>query len=447
MDFELTFLALVYSLLCVLLSAYALKFDIVVGLWIAAISLYTVPAIWTQIYAPQVIENATRGQFGNNNLEWAIILSAGSQIGIIATFKIILQSRKLKSIKLTVCEGKIDIFFAIISAYSLAFLFFHLKNRADYSYTNATDLEFIVSVDSSYTAALNLFSISPYVIFLLYASYRENLLKNILHKTIASILLVILVTVFVDAGTRLSNRNILISLVILILAFEYYWTTTTLNQKTNSWLIPFVFPRAKVVIGLVLATTLSLYGLAEIRATRQTIGEDANLYSYTMVERLIFLNDYSTPFASLIGVIEYSYVDPISVLKSNLSNLFPAIRGKLLQIHIYDLWTPGTSTRESSNAMIPFAEGYVAAGVLGPLYNSIIFSFGIVFLKIFSSTDNKKLNAVGFALVVSFLPRFARSQSIYIIKLTYIYIIPAFTLFVCLVGVRLNRGSTKTAKR
>ena len=151
----------------------------------------------------------------------------------------------------------------------------------------------------------------------------------------------------------------------------------------------------------------------------------------------IIKQDYFPPPHMLFAAMSTDFVHPELVIQTNLCNSLMFIKYPYLQTLIYSGVVGGEyATRSASHALYFFAEGYVALGWVGWLYNGIVPVVFLGFWRILASTNNKNYNVIITALLATQIVNAARGQSSYFIKDLYIYFLPAIFMLWLLTGLR-----------
>ena len=152
----------------------------------------------------------------------------------------------------------------------------------------------------------------------------------------------------------------------------------------------------------------------------------------------IVLTDFYSPGHILFAAVNYSFVNPSVVFISNFSNSLILLGYPYLQAPITELFNPDVVTRNTGYAFYVFAEGYMALGKYGFLYNGLVLWFWSSLWLMLSKTNNKNFNVFFTALMATMIFNFCRGQTSYFFKYFYIYALPSIIIYLNLIGHRLT---------
>lgn len=155
-------------------------------------------------------------------------------------------------------------------------------------------------------------------------------------------------------------------------------------------------------------------------------------------EYAILQNDYADPAMTTLAAIEYNAIDPIEVIISNVTRIFPFVDYPYLYITITEMFAPGLADEANAFGFYIFTEGYMFAGMLGFIYNVIIIGGLLLYWRRLGRTNNKQYNIFILALMMSFFFAMVRAQSVWFIRNLWQYIIPISILYSWLMNIKIN---------
>ena len=235
-------------------------------------------------------------------------------------------------------------------------------------------------------------------------------------RLITKVFFVVFLVLFIVIAAKLGNRTDILAFSLGILVFHLYRDGFTIKSG------------AKALIYL----SLLGGGLAIIESTRYIDGgnELGTIAS-------ILMQDYYAPAHMLFAAINYDMIDPIHVMKSNLSNSLILLNYPYLQMGITDMINPGVATRSSGYAFYILTEGYLVAGPLGFIYNTLLVIFGWAVWRKLGMTNNQAFNNFLLALMGCMLVNLVRGQGSYFIKSLYTFILPGVLLYLMITSQSL----------
>jgi len=281
-----------------------------------------------------------------------------------------------------------------------------------------TDLSWYMAQEErlplSLSVYLLLFKISVGLLIVSYVAVRENLPGATRLKPIAIVYLIL----FLVAAVKLGNRTDPTALTVGLLFFET--SRRSLRPRT-------------IVYGF-LGIIVVIFCLNLIEYYRYDV-----VMAHTSVTERAIKNDYFAPAHMLFAAIAYNFIDPGEVLRSNLSNAAILFNYPYLQQTVTDLFNPGVATRSAGYAFFLLTEGYIACGMLGPIYNTIVVTTFVRLWNACAVTDNRIANSLIRTLFAAMAVNICRGQSSYFVKVAYTFVIPVLIFSVLLLGIRLGR--------
>lgn len=240
--------------------------------------------------------------------------------------------------------------------------------------------------------------------------------------------------VFLATAIRAGNRTDILALTLALLLFEVglVWTAADGTLMLPDWRR---LLRTGVTVGAGLGLMLTIASF--IQRTRVTDEPELLPPAYK-----VFVNDYYAPAHMLVAAMALDYVKPLAVLASNLSNslLLGGVLGvPYLQQDLGNAIAPGSSSRSTGFAFFIFAEGYIAAGWGGIVYNGLVTALGLLWWRRQGRTDDPHYNALVLALTAMQWAVVARSGTHLLVRNFIFTLLPMLALFRFATGCRLRR--------
>ncbi len=154
--------------------------------------------------------------------------------------------------------------------------------------------------------------------------------------------------------------------------------------------------------------------------------------------------DYFTPSALLMASMNYGYVDPAEVVRSNFMNALVFQNYPTLSQTVGGLLAK--TTRKQGFAYYVLVEGYNFAGWWGIAYNAAAIGFGLWLWRRLLSTTDPTFTRVMEAVACSQAVALVRSQTCYFAKNFYLILLPSMALVYLAIGLRisLTRGQHRS---
>jgi hypothetical protein len=278
-----------------------------------------------------------------------------------------------------------------------------------------------------------LFKQVPYLLLLLWVFGRRHA-RSPLERGLSFSLVALFGVLFVTTALKASNRTDILALLLGIAWCELAPLVLDASGRLRTqWSLA-----SALRIGQLAAVAVGALLLMEsIKGTRQT-----PLSELPGFARLL-LNDYYAPAHILFAAIEYGYIQPLLVLKSNIANSL-LVGGVLdvpyLQTELGNRLVPGSSTRSTGFALFFFAEGYMTGGRwLGVLYNGLVPVIGLALWRRLARTQDLAYNALVGALCAMSFATVARSGSHLMFRVYLFSLLPYLFCFRIVTGARLVR--------
>ena len=436
-------LAFTANISCSLVSAVLLvkiwRRDIFFAIFFSMLVLYSIVSMWGYLLYPDISQAVLNMYFEVPALVYASTFTMLSLLSLYLGYSYIYKPIT-QPIRFHLRESKALPGFFLIIAILFVFIigcgYFYYADVL--SYSNASDEEFLLSAGLNYKLFWQIYKFSPFILLTFYALIRSQAFKTPLDRIVLLVVSYIYFALFLLITSAVGSRTDPLALALGFLAYEYYfrrYLASRVAVSNGRRLVNFRRKFTLMAIGFA-GVTLVLLTVLEISRGGRGIGRD-DIEASTMVQAFL-LKDYYWPFHVLIGAIHHNYIDPVSVIASNVGNSLMFIGVEYLQYFIVEQWAPASVTRTASPAMYAFTEGFVMLGWLGFIYNGIIWALGISLWRLFSRSSDERCNALAFAITVAVAVTVARTQSSYFIKDIYLWFLPTFALYAIATGIRLK---------
>lgn len=310
-------------------------------------------------------------------------------------------------------------FILFILFYYLYLLLYLVSNFNDINYQNASDPIFLQNSSIFYKIfAIFYKSLVGYGI-IFYVQFRSKKLYNKISFFSISALkfLNILNLIFLFIiSTKIGSRTDILAFIIGIIIFE------TLNGLTKKKIYT-------------LATTFIFVIIFLLFLEQSRLGESNTNADVNLTQKII-LKDYFAPAHLLYTAINYNFIDPFLVLKSNFANSLILLNVDYLQMPITELIAPGVANRSQGFAFYLFTEGYLFMGLLGFIYNALMLSCGLFIWYIIYNSNLKPFRIMILTIMCTQVANLARSQSSYFYKDILVIFIPIFLFIYLSSGLR-----------
>jgi hypothetical protein len=293
-------------------------------------------------------------------------------------------------------------------------------------YGNASDPDFLAAMGVRYGLFIVALKTIPAVSAALYGVWATNLAQQPQrHRLFIMPCLCVCITVLLIVTSKIGNRTDVIALLIGCAVAELSVRRSRLHvQRTRA--------QRRVVPLAVIAGVLAVVWIQWNRAG----GASGSLLESVIAQ------DYFPPAHMLFGAMSADYCDPGEVLRTNASNALMFIKYPYLQERIQSALGGSYTTRSASHALYLFAEGFVALGWFGWIYNGLIPVAGLTLWRTLSRTRHPAYNAIVLGVVATQIANLARGQSSYFVKDMYLSFLPALVLVWLVTGRRPSLGSS-----
>jgi hypothetical protein len=102
------------------------------------------------------------------------------------------------------------------------------------------------------------------------------------------------------------------------------------------------------------------------------------------------------------------------------------------------MFNEGVATRSAGYAFFVLAEGFIALGFFGVLYNAFVVTFFVRLWNFLGCTDSRFVNLLIKTLLATMCINVVRTQSSQFIKITYTYFLPVMLIAIIMLGLRIG---------
>lgn len=286
------------------------------------------------------------------------------------------------------------------------------------SYANASDPVFLEEAGLIYRLWFTMFKLSPAVLTVLYATLRYRLWAGANARRLLAFLFISEFMVFIVIAQAVGNRLELVSLFNAVIFVE-------LIRRSSA-------PRSRSIGFYVGITVTAISCLTYMTWLSRTRAHDP-YESFGLLESVIF-QDYFAPAHILVAAIGHNLVDLGEVLTSNFMNMLILMNYPYLQQYVTEVFNPGVSSRSTGYAFYIMAEGYLAFGSFGFVYNGLVIGFGLWAWRRIAVTGSGTMNALLLPVLAIDVVNLCRGQSAYFVKNLYFHLVPALMLIFFVTG-------------
>lgn len=406
---------LIYIGFCIITIPILFIRDRLFGIIYALLFLYSVFAFIGYLYMPGLSES--------------ILAYFGDQAGYLALYFVFLSMILIFFINFFLYRPKgnheIEMGFVTnfdksqnFSIYALTIPYLIISIFIYYLFTNIQNLSWSEAqkenISFSFSVFIGIFKLSVGVLITLYVFIREKCFENYRSLIIPFVLYLV---IFLYAAVQLGNRTDPAAFIVGVLFLE-----SSRKQLSFKVIFQSIF---------VIAAAIALLSVIEI------FRYDNN-YSVASVTERIVRNDYFAPAHMLFASIAYGFVDFGEVARSNFSNSMILQYYPYLQETVTDMFNEGVATRSAGYAFFVLAEGFIALGFLGVLYNAFVITFFVRLWNFLGCTDSRFVNLLIKSVLATMCINVVRTQSSQFIKITYTYFLPVMLIAIIMLGLRIG---------
>lgn len=423
------FLLSLFSVFWLITFISILRKSIFIGLFYAFLYIYCIFAMIGYCFLPELSELLLQAYFGKVVFYKFYVFNFLSFIAFYVFFlffqKILKASKPYTVIK--VPDRRLTYAGLLIVHLFFASLFLlFLVSYNTLTYDNVADEDSSSATGATFMLFMILYKLLALTTALLYCLLRiksKNKDISIISSGTFRYLFIISLSLLFLISFKVGSRTDLLAFIIAVVVFEIQMGIT----------------RSKIIFASILgcfAAFLFIY-LEQTRAQ----GPDLGL---STAEKII-AQDYYPPAHILFAAIEYNFVQPLTVLSSNVANSLVKLKYPYLQNILMDIFMPGRGSRRSSIAFYVFSEGFMVLGYLGFLYNGFVLNSLIFLWNKIAHSNKKQINYIFIALFATQCANLARSQTSYFIKDLYLSFLPVLVLFFLFTGYIFSIGKAKIA--
>lgn len=400
-------------------TRYLFTRDRLAGIYFLFLGIYAVPAQIGYLYLPELSE-LIQAYFGEEVWTPATLLIITSMATFLCAYKFA-RSKIFEAIPLRIqitprknqklASNIALLLITTLITYEAAYL---TLNFADISWQTAQDDD-ITGASFGYFLFIVIFKQTVGFFLVLYAVARQC--TGPAPKSLIRILLAVTFLLFIISAAKLGNRTDILAITLGIIVYET--SQTRINAK-------FLF-RCAAALAAVAALLVGV-----------EIGRTENAQESNGIAVALLTKDYYAPAHMLFAAISFDFVNPLEVIRSNTANALVKLNVPYLQATITDLFRPDLATRSAGYAFYVFAEGYMALGALGFIYNGLVLVIGITLWRKMASTNSREFNLFLLGLMGSMLVNVVRGQTSYFVKYLYTFLVPGMLLYCATMGMRLR---------
>ena len=402
---------------------YIIKTDIIYGSIYLFLFIYSIFALIGYSEFPQ-LSILLSAYFGEEFLNLYIAFIGLSFLSFFICFKLMYRKFFARP-SYGIVRAESNYGFAFISFFALHTIFLYsyfLGYGQDLSYENVSNEIYKSDKGIVFQLFMHAFKLCPSLLLLLYfLCVNFDLLGSRVSAFNLKTILFLELFIFVVIALQVGNRTDILALTISVIFMEYIHAVFSVSYREQL---------VKRIKYFVLFGLLMLALMQYIESTRNVGGG----FALEGWEKLL-MKDYFAPAHILFAAIALNYIDPWTVLKSNVSNALFMLDQPYLQFHVMELFIPGVAQRSASYAFYLFAEGFIAMGWFGVLYNGIIPFLGISIWRFMGNSNSNIYNVMVLSLISTQFATVCRGQSSYFIKDIYIFFIPTLILLYFATGL------------
>lgn len=329
------------------------------------------------------------------------------------------STRPLYILKKTKSYGCL-IFFSICVFLYVSLSFYFVLNRSLFGYGGGTPMG-----SPLFGIGFWMYTICTFV---LYTLLRDN--KSSLSLRLLSLLFFLFcIEFFLRVAIASGVRSTILYFFVSIFFFEVFPLIQTIKKN-----------RQKLFI-LTLSSIIVFTALSVLRTLR-TQGQQINFSSFSTYDAndskftdqglpaIVLMQDYYNPSHTLFVSMQYSFIDPLKVLQSNLANSLVKMDYPYLSNMIVQKVTGATDSRGAGWAYHYFVEGYNAMGFLGIFYNAIFWNLGMILWTRLARSNDPSHNKSVLAICSLIVTLVMRSQNSAFIQFYWLLLIPSLLFLV-----------------
>ncbi len=410
-----------FTLFIIISSIYILKKNILFGILYVFLFIYSIFAEIGYCFFPEFSEliNAYFGKKSFYTFYFYNFFSFSLFFLLFVLFYKKIQKERKYEIKFDKNASIFLFFILYILLYYTYLIGYFIFNYNTIDYQNASDPIFLQSSSIFYkTFAIFYKSLVGYGIIFYVQMKLKKTYNRISYFSFSALrfLNIFNIIILFIISTKIGSRTDILAFIIGVIIFE---SINGLNKKTIFYL-----------------TSLSLLiGVFLLFLEQKRLGEVNSTVEVTLSQKIL-LKDYFAPAHLLFTAINYDFIDPILVLKSNFANSLILLNVDYLQMPITELIAPGVANRSQGFAFYLFTEGYIFMGFFGFIYNALMLFFGLfIWYKIYNS-NFKPFRIMILTIMCTQVANLARSQSSYFYKDILVIFIPIFLFIYLSSGLR-----------
>lgn len=261
--------------------------------------------------------------------------------------------------------------------------------------------------------------------FFLYVLFR-NKSNSLQTRRFSFVCFLICITFFLSVTIAAGTRSDILYFFVGVVFYEASPIINTLKYNKRKVIVLLL---AGVVVINLLMILLTLRTQSDKTSFSSFInsGSEVSSSSDEVLSTKLLLQDYYSPSHTLFISMQYDFIDPIEVLKSNFSNSLILFKYPFLTNSIIAKIGLNFERAEGWSYHF-FVEGYNAAGWFGIFYNAIFWNLGMAFWCLLVRSNNKEHNRALFSILCFLIVNTMRSQTCAFIQSFWMILIPALVL-------------------
>ena len=302
--------------------------------------------------------------------------------------------------------------FYLLSMVMFAFcaIFFY-RNRNMFGWGSGTPMG-----STYFVIVFRYFTIS---IFIVYVLLRQSFSKFKL------LLLILYVSLFLRVALAAGNRTNILALFVAVGFYELSPLIVSLRKHRSKLLIIGI---ASIVLFNALFALLELRNFTNDISLSDLLEHESVRENRPLAEKVL-RQDYYAPSHTLFVAMDKNFVHPMEVIKSNSANFLIGLQQPYLTEILVGMATGESQERGVGWASYLFTAGYCFMGMLGFLYNGLIWNLLLRLILFFSRSNNPLYNRFFYALTAYYVLIWVRTQSCIMAQSLWFTYLPTLFLF------------------
>lgn len=245
------------------------------------------------------------------------------------------------------------------------------------------------------------------------------------YKTVRLLLLILYVSLFLRVALAAGNRTNILALFVAVGFYELSPLIVSLRKHRSKLLIIGI---ASIVLFNALFALLELRNFTNDISLSDLLEHESVRENRPLAEKVL-RQDYYAPSHTLFVAMDKNFVHPMEVIKSNSANFLIGLQQPYLTEILVGMATGESQERGVGWASYLFTEGYCFMGMLGFLYNGLIWNLLLRLILFFSRSNNPLYNRFFYALTAYYVLIWVRTQSCIMAQSLWFTYLPTLFLF------------------